>query len=337
MTMVEARTPRLDVNDTAPAPPSVAAVVVSWNTKDLLARCLSSFASEVERGAAEVTVVDNASTDGSPELVRDRFPWARLHASRENLGFGRAVNLGVAQTSADWIAVANADIALRPGALDALLQAGQRDPGAGAIAPRLVLPDGSTQHSVFGFPTVPFALILALQLHRRWRGLGDRLALPGYWDHRRARRVPWAVAAFLLVRRSAWQQTGGFDERQWMYAEDLELGWRLRDAGWATRYEPRAVVDHESTAATSQLFGPNLAPHWQRSTYGCIARRRGPLRTWAVAGLNLAGTTAMWGAHGALALGDPRGRHARERDLCRQLAPMHLDGLRGRAALERLG
>jgi GT2 family glycosyltransferase len=333
---IEAGMAQTRVGGIAAAHPTVAAVVVSWNTADLLARCLESFATEVERGLAEVLVVDNASTDGSPDLVRTRFPWARLIASRENLGFGRAVNLGVAHTSTDWIAIANADVAPRPGALDALLDAGRRDLGAGALAPRLVLPDGSTQHSVFGFPTVPFALVLALQLQRRWWSLGDRLALPGYWNMQRARRVPWAVGAFLLVRRAAWDQCGGFDERQWMYAEDLELGWRLRDAGWATRYEPRALVDHESAAATSQFFGPDVVPHWQRSTYGCIARRRGVLRTWSVAALNLAGTTAMWAAHGLLAANDPDGRHAWQRDSCRRLAPTHLQGLRGRAALERL-
>src|SRR6202011_88109 len=109
-----------------------------------------------------------------------------------------------------------------------------RDPGAGAVAPRLVLPDGTTQHSVFAFPTVPFAFILATGAYRHWAGLADRLAIPGHWDSARSRRVPWAVAAFLLIRRAAWDQLGGFDERQWMYAEDLDLGWRLREAGWTT-------------------------------------------------------------------------------------------------------
>ncbi len=71
-----------------------------------------------------------------------------------------------------------------------------------------------------------------------------------------------------------------------MGVEDLDLGWRLREAGWATRFEPRAVVDHESAAATTQLFGPEVAPHWQRSTYGFLARRRGVAYTWVVALLN---------------------------------------------------
>jgi len=312
----------------APATGTVAVAVVSWNTRELLARCLSSLAPEAKGGRADVWVVDNASGDGSAELVRERFGWAQLIASPENLGFGRAVNLVAKRTSTEWLAVANADIAVRHGALDALLAAGRADPGAGAVAPRLVLPDGSTQHSVFAFPTIPYSLLLAAGAYRLSPTIGDRFAIPGRWDKGRARRVPWAVAAFLFVRRAAWDQVGGFDERQWMYAEDLDLGWRLREAGWASRYEPRAAVDHESAAATTQLFGPHLEPHWQRSTYGFLARRRGALYTWAVALLNFAGALAR---AGLAARDSPERRRAWAR-----WALVHLRALRGRATLVQL-
>ena len=272
----------------------VTTAIVSWNTRDLLARCLESMAPEAERGVADVWVVDNASADGSADLVRERFPWVNLIASQENLGFGRAINLVASRTSSEWIATSNADVALRPGALDTLLEAGARDPGAGAVAPRLIHPNGATQHSVFGFPTIPFSLILATGAFRFSKGVADRLAFPGHWDTERARRVPWAVAAFLLVRRTAWDAVGGFDERQWLYAEDLDLGWRLHRAGWPTRYEPRAHVDHEEGAATTQLFGTEVAPHWQHATYGVIARRRGAANSRAVAFLNLVGALWRW-------------------------------------------
>ena len=267
---------------------------MSWNTRDLLDRCLRSMEPEAARGVAEVWVVDNASTDGSPELVRERFGWVKLVASEENLGFGRAVNLVAERTETEWVAPANADIALRDGALDSLLAAGERDRGAGAVAPRLVLPGGETQHSVYAFPSIPFALVLQSGAARLSRRLGDRMALLGYWDKTRARRVPWAIAAFLIVRRTAWDEVGGFDERQWMYAEDLDLGWRLHRAGWATRYEPRAAVDHESAASTTQQWGVELAPHWQRSTYGFIARRLGTTRLRAIAAIYVVGTALRW-------------------------------------------
>jgi N-acetylglucosaminyl-diphospho-decaprenol L-rhamnosyltransferase len=314
------------------APVTVA--VVSWNTRDLLARCLESLAPEVERGRADVWVVDNASTDGSPDMVRERFGWAHLVASSENLGFGRAINLVARETSSEWLATANADVALRPGALEAMLAAGERDPGAGAIAPRLVLPGGETQHSVFAFPTIAFSLILAVGAFRLSATVADRLAFPGQWNKERARRVPWAVAAFLLFRRAAWDEAGGFDERQWMYAEDLDLGWRLHKTGWATRYEPRAVVDHHHAASTTQMWGRELAPHWQRSTYGCIARRRGSAYARAVAFLNLIGAILRWARLAVRSRTRPeltelRQAHAR-------WVLVHLKALNPRVSLEEL-
>jgi len=315
--------------------PQVTVAIVSWNTRALLGRCLESFAPEVASGRVELWVVDNASSDGSAELVSEQFPWVRLIASPENLGFGRAVNLVALQTSSQWLATANADMALRPGALDRLLVTGARDQGAGAVAPSLILADGTTQHSVFGFPTIPFSFLLATGAYRLNATIADRLAFEGRWDKDKARRVPWAVAAFLLIRREAWDEVGGFDERQWMYAEDLDLGWRLRKAGWATRYEPQAAVDHESAAATTQLFGPELPPHWQRSTYGFIARRRGVGYVWAVALLNFAGALARWAWVAPRSVARPH-RYRELRRAHARWAVVHLKALRGRATLEAL-
>lgn len=314
-------------------PPATVAIV-SWNTRDLLERCLVSFEPEVSSGRVELWVVDNASTDGSADLVRERFEWAHLIAAEENVGFGRAVNLVARQTSSEWVAPANADIAVRPGAIEALLEAGARDPGAGAVAPRLILPDGSTQHSVFAFPTLIYTFMQATSSFRFAPGLGDRFAVPGHWNKERRRRVPWAVAALLMVRRVAWDEVGGFDDRQWMYAEDLDLGWRLREAGWATRYEPRAHVDHESAAATRQKFGVELPPHWQRSTYGSIVRRRGVAYTWGVALLNLMGALLRWGAVALRSLRQPEAAELRRAHA--RWAGVHLRALRGRSALEML-
>jgi GT2 family glycosyltransferase len=308
--------------------------IVSWNTRGLLERCLESLEPEVRSGRAEVWVVDNASTDGSPDLVREHFQWVHLVASEENLGFGTAINLVARRTSSEWIAAANADIALNPGALSTLIEAGVRDPRAGAIAPRLVLPAGETQHSVFAFPTITFSFFLAIGAFRLSKPLGDRRAFPGHWNTERARRVPWAIAAFLLFRRSAWEEVGGFDERQWMYAEDLDIGWRLAESGWASRYEPRAIVHHESAASTTQLFGPELAPHWQRATYGCIARRRGPSYARAVAALNLAGAILRWGRLVLRAASDPDLRGLR--DAHGRWILVHLRALDPRARLDRL-
>jgi len=280
-----------------PPDPAVAVAVVSWNTRDLLRECLRSLEGEPQ---AEVWVVDNASADGSAQMVRSEFPSVRLEALTENVGFGPAVNLVASKTRAPWIAPANADIELRPGALAALLAAADRRPRAGILAPRLELPSGETQHSVYAFPTLPFTALFNIGFHRRF---GDRLCLEGFWDPSRERDVDWAIGAFLLVRREAWAAAGGFDDQQWMYAEDLDLGWRVARAGYTTRYVPSARVLHHASAATTQAWGDERTLRWLRSTYAWLLRRRGIVRTRLTAFINVLGAYArarspyfrMWG------------------------------------------
>lgn len=287
--------------------PPVTVAVVSWNTRELLLRCLRALRADARAGRAEVWVLDNGSDDGSPAAVRASAPWARLVEASENLGFGRAVNLVARRTRSPWLVCANADTEPQSGALERLLEAGRAE-RVGCVAPRLILPDGSTQHSVHPFPTVPFtaAFNLGLQrLHPRW---GEERCLEGYWDPERPRAVPWAIGAFLLLRRSAFEGVGGFDERRFMYAEDLDLGWRLREAGWETRYEPCARVGHSSGAATALAFGSDRRERFMRETYAVIRERQGPLRASVAGALNVAGAAARVAWMAPPALGSARWR-----------------------------
>lgn len=269
----------------------VSVAVVSWNTRELLERCLKSLAPHVASGLAEVCVVDNGSSDGSPEAARGLAPWATVLEPGCNLGFGAAVNLAAARTASEWLLVLNADVALEPGALEMLLAAGD-EPTVGCIAPRLLLPDGETQHSVHPFPTTRLTLAFNVGLHHLISGLGDRLCLEGFWDPERARAVPWALGACLLVRRSAFEQVAGFDERLWMYAEDLDFEWRLAASAWRTRYEPRARVLHQSGAATEIAFGDDRAPRFMAESYALLLRRRGIVRTGLTIAVNIVGAAA---------------------------------------------
>ncbi len=312
--------------------PDVTVAVVSWNTHDLLRDCLESLAADADRGRAAVWVVDNGSSDGSPDLVRETFPWARLVVPETNLGFGRAVNLVADQTSSPWIAPSNADVRLRPGALAALQAVGERHPGVGWVAPRLLLPDGTVQHSVFPFPSPVAAMAQQLGVPTLVRGFGDERCLPGFWDSSRPREVPWAVGAFILVRRTAWAAVRGFDERQWMYAEDLDLGWRLTRAGWRCRYEPSALVEHAESAATDQAFGGRKTLRWMMATYGWVAWRRGVLVAWTMAAIGVSGATLRWLLGSALrGLGRSNGETMKQRALF--WMEMHRTGLRSRTAL----
>ena len=305
-------------------PVDVLVAVVSWNTRDLLDDCLRALQSDAEVGRARVVVVDNGSSDGSPEMVATEHPWADLLALDANIGFGRAVNLAARlNPEFRFIAVANADIAVEPASLERLLSAADAFSAAGALAPRLVRPDGATQHSVYRFPSVPFSVAFNLAVHRVVPRLGDLWCLETYWNPDRPRYVPWAIAAFLLVRREAWDAAGGFDERQWMYAEDLDLGWRLDRAGWRTRYVPEARVRHADGAAVRQAFGTDRVARWQRETYAWMRRRQGRVRTSIVAAVNVLGARAK-----ASVLGRLGGRRAEEAEEMRFWAHVHALGLR---------
>ena len=269
------------------APVTIA--VVSYETRELLLACLDALRPDADAGRARVCVVDNRSSDGSAAAARARAPWAEVIEAGENLGFGPAVNLVAERSRSPWLLAANADVAPRAGALATLLAAGEADPRAGAVAPALILPGGEVQHSTGPLPTLPVACVHALGLHRLSPALGDRLCLEGSWRSARARTVPWAIGACLLLRRRAFDAIGGFDRRRWMYAEDLDLGWRLREAGWHTRYEPGATVAHASAAATGPAFGRGRRDRYMAATYEVIAAHRGPARARVTAAINLAG------------------------------------------------
>jgi GT2 family glycosyltransferase len=295
--------------------------VVSWNTRALLADCLTSLHDDF--------------TEGLAELVREQFPWVKLIASAENHGFGGAVNEVAARTSSDWLVPANADVRIERGALQTLITEGERHPEAAVLAPRLILPDGTTQPSVYPFPTIPFALAYACGAVR----LSDRLARHWYIDHGfdpdRGREVSWAVGAFLLVRRTAWQMVGGFDRAQWMYAEDLDLGWRLRRSGWRARYVPRARVFHAQSAATAKAWGDERHLRWHASTYAWMARRRGVLVARSVAAINVFGFLLRGAAHWPGSLLGSTGSRQALRDAL-NTARAHMIGLRGQSVVERV-
>ena len=260
-------------------------VIVSWNTAEMLDACLRSMKTDFVEGLAEVWVVDNGSTDGSVELVRTRHGWVKLLVAEHNLGYGPAINRVAAETSGEWVAASNADIELTSGALRALVDAGRRDPTIGVLGPRLILPDGSTQPAVQPFPSVLTALMENLSLYKLNRAIGERLCLQGYWDAGRPADVEWLTGAFLLVSREAWDEVGGFDEEQWMYAEDIDLCWRLRERGWRVRYEPSAHVRHHLSVAAEKAFGDSerRALRMMRADYRWLRRRRGAKVAWAVA------------------------------------------------------
>jgi N-acetylglucosaminyl-diphospho-decaprenol L-rhamnosyltransferase len=229
--------------------PDVSAVIVSYNVRDLLLQCIASLRAD---GIDRIVVVDNASKDDSVAAVRAAEPDVEVVALDVNLGFGSGANRGVVRTSTPYVAIVNPDLEVEPGATKALVDVLEREADVGIVAPRIETPDGRLYPSARTFPDLVDAAGHAF-LHFLWRGnpFSRRYKMLD-WDHTTATDVDWVAGTHLVVRRTAWDQVGGFDEAFFMYLEDVDLCWRLRRAGWRTRYEPLARVVHAIGRSTDQ-------------------------------------------------------------------------------------
>jgi GT2 family glycosyltransferase len=181
----------------------------------------------------EIIVVDNASTDGTPEAIRDRFPEVQVIENQANLGFAKANNIGVAQSRGKYISLINSDVVVFQGCLDRLLVLMETNQDIGIIGPKMICPDGSVGLSVMQLPTVWNTFCAAVALHsifpnsRRFAGFSIRSdAIVGMTD------VEVVTGWFWMVSRTAFQQVGGLDERFFMFGEDIDWCHRFRNAGW---------------------------------------------------------------------------------------------------------
>ncbi len=237
--------------------------IVSYNCRDLLANCLRSVYAHHGASSLEVIVVDNASSDGTVEMLASEFPDVRLIASEENLGFARATNMAMAEARGDVLVMLNPDTEVRPGALGHLAGFLRQRPEAGAVGPRIEGPDGRLQYTCHVFPSVWLTLVAQLGLHRLLRSTRTFGAYDmSWWDHAQPRRVDWLSGACIATRREVWEQVGPLDEGYFMYSEDVDWCWRLSQAGWERWYLPGAtVVHHEAGSWEDAPLERILASH----------------------------------------------------------------------------
>jgi GT2 family glycosyltransferase len=220
-------------------------VVVSYNTRDLLADCLRSVMKETDALDAEVWVVDNASGDGSCERVELEFPDVRLLRNQENLGFGRANNQAIQRVEGEFTLLLNPDATLTEGALAPLLDCMRRDEGIGLVGPRLVYPNGRPQPSVFTFPH-PLLDLLVLRLP------GVRRLARFSPSPEQRREVDWLLGAALLCRTDVLRGLEGFDDRYFMFGEEKDLQLRMDRLGFRRVFVPDGVVVHHKAQAVQQ-------------------------------------------------------------------------------------
>jgi N-acetylglucosaminyl-diphospho-decaprenol L-rhamnosyltransferase len=228
----------------------VAVAIVNYNTREHLHACLSSVLADTQ---GEVVVVDNASSDGSPEMVRADFPSVTLYANQSNRGYGAAANQAIASCRTPYVLLLNSDTQLMSGTLVRLSEYLDQHPAAAIAGPRLVHADGKLQASCYPFPT-PFNVFLEQSALDQLLGYVPLLRSISVrtWPHTRPRVVPYVVGAALAIRRAAFEQVRGFDESIFMYSEEADLSYRLAQAGWQTHFAPVATVVHAEAASTAQ-------------------------------------------------------------------------------------
>jgi N-acetylglucosaminyl-diphospho-decaprenol L-rhamnosyltransferase len=219
--------------------------VISYRTPVLLKQCLEALEAERSSVDLDVTVVDNASGDGSADMVADQFPWARIIRNRRNVGFGAAHNQALRRATGRYWLVLNSDAAPRPGALRVLVDFLEANPRVAVAGPRLRYPDGTVQPSRRRFPTVATLFVESTQIQRF---IPRNLVLQRYYLADRSddepQEVDWLVGACLCVRAAAAAEVGLFDESFFMYSEELDWCRRFRAAGWRVAYVPSAEVVH---------------------------------------------------------------------------------------------
>ncbi|HVX31344.1 MAG TPA: glycosyltransferase [Nitrolancea sp.] len=241
----------------APAELDLSIIIVSYNVRDLLLACLASLEGwlATTNRQVEVIVVDNASSDGSADSVRRRFPATRVIELERNLGFAAANNRAATEARGTSLVFLNPDTTVTGDAFGVMLDYLQEHPDAGVVGPRIVYPDGTTQPTRRRFPTRRTGFLESTIVQQFWH---DNRALRRYYVADRSndelQEVDWLVGACLMVRRDTLTDAGLFDERFFMYSEEVEWAHRVREAGWRIVYLPSAlIVHHEGGSSRADL------------------------------------------------------------------------------------
>jgi GT2 family glycosyltransferase len=249
----------------------ISVVIVGWNARHYLELCLESLASAPPLRSMEVIVVDNASADGTSEMIETRFPWVKLIRSSENLGFAKGNNVAIRQCQGRYIALVNPDVIVLPGCLDALSDFLDQNPRVGNVGPRVFNPDMTQQSTCRRFPTLWNNFCSATHLENVFKGsplfAGEHMF---YFPHDRMITVEVLVGCFSMIRREAFDSVGLLDEGLFMYGDDVDWCRRCWKAGWQVVFFPGARAIHDR--------GKITAPYPVRFA---VAQQRSILHYWS--------------------------------------------------------
>jgi GT2 family glycosyltransferase len=235
----------LPIETTAARSPEISVVIVTWNCRQMLKDCLQSLRDQLPAKSGEIIVVDNASSDGTADLVRREFPEVKLFENHSNLGFAKGNNVGLQASRGKYVCLINPDVVVAGNCLSSMIDYMDRRPGIGMLGPQIIGLDGLVQRSCMREPTLwnQFCRALALDtLVKRSHLFGGYLMHD--FSHSETRDVEIINGCFWMVRQEALQQVGLLDSNFWMYGEDLDWCRRFRTAGWRVVFFPAAQAVH---------------------------------------------------------------------------------------------
>ncbi|MDH4266280.1 MAG: glycosyltransferase family 2 protein [Deltaproteobacteria bacterium] len=237
-------------------------IVINYNSSNFVLSCLASLKEGLRANRYEIILVDNGSIDGSCRLIREKFPGLYLIENAENLGFARAVNQGFKKTRGKYLLILNPDVTLIAGSVEKAINFLDGYPEVGLLLPKLINPDGSLQFScrtfydfsILLFRRTPLGKIFPSHPVIRKHFMMD-------WKHERVREVDWGLGACMFVRREAIKGKNIFDDRFFLYFEDVDFCFRLKKEGWKVVYYPEAVMVH--THVRQSAKGYFNRPKWE--------------------------------------------------------------------------
>jgi hypothetical protein len=313
--------------------PRASVVVVNWNTRELILQCVASIKKAEPELLLKIVVVDNGSSDGSADAVEAAHPDVCLVRSGENLGFAKGNNLGFRHAEGDYVVLLNSDTIVLDGAISRLVQYLDEHSDVGVVGGQQL--DGTGRFSPSGnwFPSIWTDLSVVTGLHRfRFWFLDKKLPLAKLWFQTDTGEVDWVGGSFVAVRRRVLDEVGNLPEEFFMYGEDVEWCWRIRDAGWRIAYVHGAPIVHLENRSADQLFKSQKGHRLLDGFFTFAYRHRNPIE-WRFSWLALAAywtaMSARFAVRGALRGDASAGEQAR---VLRSYAWRHVEQVLGRVA-----
>jgi GT2 family glycosyltransferase len=252
--------------------PDVSVIIVNWNTKDLVLKCIKSVIGTKEKYTQEIIVVDNASSDGSVEAIKRDYPNVIAIQNDKNYGFARANNIGLKRSCGKYACLINSDVQVLDKAIGHLIDFMDKNPNVGIAGPKILWPDMTLQDSCRKFPSLWTKTCDMLALNRLFPGSavfsGEHMK---NFAHDRIRKVDSLAGCFMMIRETALKEVGLFDEQYFIYSEETDLCKRFHAAGWDILFLPNVCVIHNHAASTAKdpvrfavLQQRTLLKYWKR-------------------------------------------------------------------------